>query len=219
MTNVPYGDFLGIMLIPAGAMVFVLLKIVSDSRASNREINVAFEEDQGKDLEVPGKRALLEAAKRVRRLNDSVRMIKGLPSSTDEALSSLAGIQAGRNAGLAEPPGSADTNEFYGVFCAGARPYREVILKKLYESAINYGTYVLRNDMSSSSFFRENGIIPAADVPSRALRSLKDAKCLKAVAVDVSEERALASLFSRCSGPCASMLFNALNNAFEVIWC
>ena len=154
------------------------------------------------------------------RQNARMRMVKTMPVSVEEVSAALYELSSHRNpASIKESVNSVCTDAYYGVLCRGAMPYHEIAAKRLYETAMNTGSYARKDGMSISSFLKSNGIAHFVEMYSGPARGIYGSNRVSIAVSARGEERAIRALLERSSSSCAFLLFNELSGLLSVIGC
>jgi hypothetical protein len=215
-----FGNYLSLALLPIGAAFYVFIRILSEHNAANKEVTIVFDSEQEGNCSALDKKLMLDTAVRLRKRNARMSMVKALPVSVDEISTALHELSGYRSSiGIEEPVNSACTDAYYGVLCRSAKPYREIAAKRLYETAMNTGSYVLKDGMSMSSFLKSNCVVHFVEMYSGLERRLYGSNRVSISVSACSEEKAIHALLVRCSRACAFLLFNELNGFVSVIGC
>jgi hypothetical protein len=215
-----FGNYLSLVLLPVGASFYVFIRILSERKTSNKEVTIIFDDEQEGSYSKLDKTLVLDAAVQLRRRDARMSMVKALPVSVDEvsaALYELSGYQS--SIGIEESVNSVCTDAYYGVLCRSAMPYREIAAKRLYETAMHTGSYVLKDGMSMSSFLKSNGVVHFVEMYSGLVRRLYGSNRVSISVSTCSEEKSIRALLVRCSRACAFLLFNELNGFVSVVGC
>jgi len=215
-----FASYLSLALLPIGAAFYISIRILSEHGTANKEVTINFDSEQEERRITPDKKLVLDTAAQLYGRNARTYMVKALPVSIDEISAALHEFLGHKNAtGIEESVNAACANTYYGVLCKGAMPYTEIAAKRLYETAMNTGAGVLKDDMSMSSFLRANGIVHFIEMYSDAKFRLRTSGRVSIAVSARNEKKAIRALLARYSCACAFLLFNELNESVRVIGC
>ncbi len=215
-----FGNYLSLALLPIGIAFYFSIKLISEHITSNKEVMIVFDCEHGECHNSLDKRLIQDTAVQLYKRNARMRMVKALPVSVNEISAALH-----EHLGCPSPInndefiGSVCADVYLGVLCRSAMPYREIAAKRIYETAINTGSYALKDGMSVSSFLKSNCVIHFIEMHSGLKRGLYGSNHICIAVSTCSEKKEVQALLARCSGACAFMLFNELNGFMSVIGC
>jgi hypothetical protein len=215
-----FGGSLGLLLVPVGAAVCLLIAAISERCAADKEIRMSFGSEGKAHHTVRDKKLVFDAIERLRRLNFRRHMVRKLPVTLDDITDALEEISCSNDrTGTSEFVRETCTGAYRGVLCSSEKPYREIAAKRIYESAMTTGTYALRDGMSLSAFLKENRIFHFEEVRSSTGLTFGTQCSINITLFTECEGRALATLMMSGTGKGAFALFNDLNGFLRVIQC
>lgn len=210
-----FGSLSGLALIPIGAAFYAALRRSSRFASANSDVTLSYAPDSSVLGAGISRELVCGIAARMRGSN--AYAFKGLPPSVDEVSDCVKELTGAASAPYVRAAAArACLDAYYGVLCIGTLPYREVVAKKLYESAINCGAYSAIGSKSIRGFFKRNGIVPFMDYAA-APAALRTSKL--SIAVLGMEGSALRALSLRASRSSSFLLFNELNGLVDVVKC
>lgn len=224
-----YSNCYALLLIPAGALLYLAIKRLSDINALNRGINITVGDSTVRAEVVRVDKGLfLSVLVRVRKMNDSILAVSGMAVRLGELVKAMA-VETGKDlqesnvhksiGRIAHTCGDVCMTVFGDFICSSSAPYREVVARSLYEEVLNDGAFRAKEKTNVVGFLRAVGVICYSDLSLQLLQRYSQAGHTKINVLNKTERCELTRSETLYNKGNALLLFLELSHAIEVSEC
>jgi hypothetical protein len=170
ITNNYYNQYYGLILLPFGIGLYLLIKFGSDFSISNKALIIKsgfYTGEYGQTIET---NSFIAAIKKMSEKNDKIHIIKGLPIRLDEM--NFGSINLKDNfyfAALLNSNKIAKLHNNMLIIKDEESCYKSFAARMFYDKFINHGIFYVNNSDNSDKFLYKNNIIASRNLEHKQL--------------------------------------------------
>jgi hypothetical protein len=226
---IPYGNCYALLLVPAGALVCLVMKKVSDINSLNKSVSITNSGvSRRPEIVRINEENFLSTLGRVRKINDGMSAVGSMTIKLEDLVTAIA-AETGKDlqesdvytdvAHIIHVCKSSSVSLHGNFVCSTDTPYKEVISRSLYEAALNDGSFKAKKKSGFAGFLRSVQTICYPDLNLALMLNYLKSGQVKISMLEKSELRELAKLETLYNKGNALLLFLKLGHNVEVSKC